>query len=313
MPARPGRGSGQPSGVKSANPRRRSRDQHGEGEEEGNERWLVTYADVLTLLLVLFIVLFSISVVNTSKFISLKTSLASAFGNGQKSVLDGGIGIKENDAEGQGQELVMPGLPVQPDINGAVSPSTQPPSQPPSTSTTHRFSQRVLQEAHNFAAIERAIKRALAKEGLSNAARFTIDHRGLVVTIITNDLVFPGNSAQLLSGGQRIIAAVAPPLRGIANSIEVDGYTNQLNVSTYPYPSGWELSSARASAVVRFLITDGIAENRLSAVGYSDQHPLYPPSDPRAVTLNRRVEVVVRSSLPDSEAAQLQQAAAAAK
>jgi chemotaxis protein MotB len=91
----------------------------------------------------------------------------------------------------------------------------------------------------------------------------------------------------------------------------VDGYTNQVKVSTYPYPSGWELSSARASAVVRFLSVDGIAETRLSAVGYSDQHPLYPPSDPRAVTLNRRVEVVVRSTLPDSEAAQLPAAAAA--
>jgi chemotaxis protein MotB len=170
----------------------------------------------------------------------------------------------------------------------------------------------VLAEVHNFTAIERAISRALARQGMAGAVRFAIDHRGLVVTIITNDLVFPGNSANLLSAGQRIIAAIAPPLRHIPNSIEVDGYTNQVNVSTYPYPSGWELSSARASAVVRFLITDGIGEDRLSAVGYSDQHPLYPPSDPRAVTLNRRVEVVVRSTLPDDQAAQLQSAAAAA-
>src|SRR6266508_1778660 len=98
MSARPGRGSGRSSGARGANPRRRSRDQHGEPEEEGNERWLVTYADVLTLLLVLFIVLFSISVVNTSKFISLKTSLASAFGNGESSILDGGNALNDEAA-----------------------------------------------------------------------------------------------------------------------------------------------------------------------------------------------------------------------
>ena len=73
---------------------------HGEeGEEGGAERWLVTYADMLTLLLVLFIVLFSISVVNTSKFISLKTSLAAVFGDGTKGMLSGGAGLNENDGD----------------------------------------------------------------------------------------------------------------------------------------------------------------------------------------------------------------------
>ena len=92
---------------------RRGRVAHAEGHEEGgSERWLVTYADMLTLLLVLFIVLFSISVVNTSKFISLKTSLASVFGNGSAGVVQGGTGLLDNSASGTGQQLVMPGNPV---------------------------------------------------------------------------------------------------------------------------------------------------------------------------------------------------------
>jgi chemotaxis protein MotB len=90
---------------------------------------------------------------------------------------------------------------------------------------------------------------------------------------------------------------VAPPLAKDSRDIEVDGYTNQQNVSTDPYPSGWELSSARASAVVRFLTAHGVSEDKLSAVGYSDQHPLYPATDPRSITLNRRVEIVVLSNL----------------
>jgi chemotaxis protein MotB len=83
-------------------------------------------------------------------------------------------------------------------------------------------------------------------------------------------------------------------------------------VSTGPYPSGWELSSARASTVVRYFIAHGVAPSRLTAVGYSDQRPLYPPSDPRAATLNRRVEVVVLSSLPAAAADDLATAGQAA-
>jgi chemotaxis protein MotB len=265
---------------------------------------------MVTLLLVLFIVLFSISVVNTSKFISLRTSLASAFGSGQKSLLDGGTGLNENDAEGTGQQLVMPGVPVlgqriavpssartaaAQSAQSAQAASAGQSSTAPNGATASAASQS-QDELNNFARIERIIQAALDRQGMSGAVRFAIDHRGLVITVITDDLVFPGNSATLLAGGQRILAVIAPPLRSVPNSIEVDGYTNQVNVSTDPYPSGWELSSARASAVVRYLISAGVDETHLSAVGYSDQHPLYPPSDPRAVTLNRRVEVVVRSS-----------------
>ena len=100
--------------------------------------------------------------------------------------------------------------------------------------------------------------------------------------------------------------AMVPPLARVDNQLQVDGHTNQLNVSTAPYPSGWELSSARASSVVRYLIEQGhLAAHRLSAAGYSDQRPLLPPSDPRSVTRNRRVDIVVLSKLPASARASL--------
>jgi chemotaxis protein MotB len=299
---RPGTRGRATDSAASARRGRRRRVAHDGPEEGGSERWLVTYADVLTLLLVLFIVLFSISVVNTSKFISLKSSLSSAFGTGEKSVLDGGSGLQDTASDANGHEVVVAGQPT-------VETTDAPDVKAASGAAPRRFPPAVEQEVQNFTKVEQAIKAELRRRGLSQAVRFTIDRRGLVVTIVTDSLVFPGNSADLLPGGQRIIAAVTPPLRTVPNRIEVDGYTNQVKVNTDPYPSGWELSSARASAVVRFLIADGVAEGRLSAVGWSDQHPLYPPGDPRAVTLNRRVEVVVRSSLPDSAAAQLPAAA----
>jgi chemotaxis protein MotB len=317
MPPRPVRGGGHGSS------RRRHNEAH-EEHQEGSERWLVTYADVLTLLLVLFIVLFSISVVNTSKFISLKTSLASVFGNGIKGVMDGGNGLLENDAEGSGQQLVNPGMPVQP-VPGKVSNQDPVTGQQvtdiasgQSRSTTARAQQaggtayteaQLTSELDKFKAIEKAIQAALRQHGRAGQVRFKITERGLVITVITNALVFPGNSATLLPDGQDLLAVVGAPLVKQQNRIEVDGFTNQEKVSTYPYPSGWELSSARASAVVRYLATRGVAQSRLSAVGFSDQRPLYPASDPRSVTLNRRVEVVVLSTLPSSAGPELQAAA----
>jgi chemotaxis protein MotB len=303
MPPAGGRSGGHGRGGR-GHSRRRGGAAHG-GEEGGAERWLVTYADMLTLLLVLFIVLFSISVVNTSKFISLKTSLASAFGSGQQSVLDGGNGLNDNSAEGQGQQLVMPGMPVagpaatdEPQSNNAATVATKPVD----------YTTAVAKEVQNYKKIEQQINSALKAQGMSGAVKFAIDRRGLVITVVTNALVFPGNSATLLTEGQRLLAVIAPPLVVAPNMVEVDGYTNQEKVSTYPYPSGWELSSARASAVVRNLISRGVAESRLSAVGFSDQRPLYPASDPRSVTLNRRVEIVVLSSLPAAAGDQLQAA-----
>ncbi len=299
MPPRPARAGAHGSS--------RRRGGHGGGHEEegGSERWLVTYADMLTLLLVLFIVLFSISVVNTSKFISLKTSLASVFGNGSKGVVTGGTGLLDNDASGTGQQLVMPGNPVAaPSVSAQASStaSAQATVAPPVPNAAQSLAggytaDQVAAQAADFSAIEAAITKALNSNNMAGAAQFQINSRGLVITVVTNALVFPGNSADLESLGQGILAAVAPPLAADNHQIEVDGYTNQQNVSTAPYPSGWELSSARASAVVRYLVAHGVAEDKLSAVGYSDQHPLYPPSDPRAVTLNRRVEIVVLSNL----------------
>jgi chemotaxis protein MotB len=301
MPPRPTRGSGHGRGS-----RRRHGEAHAE-HEEGSERWLVTYADVLTLLLVLFIVLFSVSVVNTSKYISLKTSLASVFGNGIKGVMSGGNGLLENDAEGSGQQLVMPGEPVQP-MSGKVS--NQAPVSGQQVSDTGYTKAQVSSEVNEFKAIEDAIKSALRKHNRTGEVRFKITERGLVITVITNALVFPGNSATLLPDGQSLLSVVGAPLVQQSNRIEVDGYTNQEKVSTYPYPSGWELSSARAAAVVRYLSSRGVAPSRLSAVGYSDQRPLYASSDPRSVTLNRRVEIVVLSTLPAAAGHDLQAAGA---
>lgn len=264
--------------------RGRSRKVH-EEEHENHERWMVTYADMLTLLLVLFIVLYAISQVNTSKFAELKSSLSNAFGNGQQPVLNGGMGPIDGNLNSSTKSITDAKIP---DVNQQQSLQT-------ASSSDATAAQREVDE---FTQIEKAIKASLHTKGLDGTASFNIDERGLVVTLVTNELVFTGNSAVLEPEGATILDAVEPALARIDNQLQVDGHTNQANVSTAPYPSGWELSSARASSVVRYLIGQGITAGRLSAAGYSDQRPLVSPKDPTSITRNRRVDIVVLSKLP---------------
>ena len=167
-------------------------------------------------------------------------------------------------------------------------------------------------EAENLTEAEKKIKAALKKGRLDGDATFKIDERGLVVTVVTSAVVFSGDSAVLRPVGQKILDAIGPTLKSLPNDIEVDGHTNQLAGPTRNYPSAWELSTARASSVVRHLIgNEGIASNRVRAVGFAGTRPLISPKDPRSVKLNRRVEIVVLSDLPDDTSSLLPTAAKA--
>jgi chemotaxis protein MotB len=284
----------------------RHREVHDESHGS-HERWLVTYADMLTLLLVLFIVLYAMSVVDTTKFVQLRAGLAAVFNPGQNSIADQNGSVTSSDDGGSApvasvnpQLLPSPAATTILDQQVAAAVSAQ------QRAAAQQQGQRVQTEVDEFKQIEQAVSTALAAKGLAGSALFNIDERGLVITIVTDTLVFGGNSAVLLPGGTTILDGVAPPLLKFTNQIEVDGNTNQQNVSTAPYPSGWELSSARASSVVRYLIASfDFPESRLSAVGFSDQRPLYPPSDPRSITLNRRVDIVVLSNLSAADRALL--------
>jgi chemotaxis protein MotB len=172
-----------------------------------------------------------------------------------------------------------------------------------------RNAQAAAKEAENLKKVEQKITAALVKAKLENQVKFTINERGLVVTVVTNEVVFDGNRANLQAGGAEILDAIAPVVAKLPNNIEVDGHTNQLKARTTYYPSGWELSAARASTVVRYLASHGLAKDRMSAVGFSDTKPLIDPKDPRSVQMNRRVDVVVLTTLTAEQAALLPAAA----
>jgi chemotaxis protein MotB len=290
---------------------------HEEHEEHVNhERWLVSYADMLTLLFVLFVVLFSMSSIDQKKFAELAAGLSSGFGaqsvafQGQTSNLDGSgaaaqvveidPGANPGDGSSGTQNLTKA---QQAAVDRAV--------QAQSRAKASQDAQAATKEAENLKEVERKIADALQAAKLLDQVKFTIDQRGLVVTVITNEVVFDGDRAELRPGGAKILDALAPTLLKLPNNIEVDGNTNQLASRTKYYPSGWELSAARASAVVRYLTDHSLAKKRMSAVGFSDTKPLIDPADPRSVTMNRRVDVVVLTTLKPDQAALLPAAAGA--
>ncbi|MEO7125134.1 MAG: flagellar motor protein MotB [Nakamurella sp.] len=307
--------------------RGRRRRGHGGGEEEGgSERWLVTYADLLTVLLALFIVLFAISALNESKFQQLKYSLAAVFGDGSIGVFDGSPALNSANDNSVAQPPTVPEMPRTdnpyipalpntgglPTDNSGVAKENAGINKPASATINTgdpTLDKKITAELNDFEKVRIEIDQHLDAAGLTGAAQYSIDQRGLIVTIVTDALIFPGNNATLLPRGQKLLAAIAPAVKKVPNNVEVDGFTNQVDVSTYPYPSGWELSSARASSVVRYLESHGLNDRQLSAVGFSDQKPLVPPSNPLSITRNRRVEIVVLSTLPSLAGDTLKQAA----
>jgi chemotaxis protein MotB len=268
----------------------------------------------LTLLFVLFVVLFSMSSVDQKKFAELAAGLSAGFG-AQSAAFQGQTSTMDSSGASTQIMKIDPGSNPG---NGATGTqnmtedqkeAVQRAVQAESRAKASQNAQAATKEAENLKKIEEKISDALAKVKLLDQVRFTIDRRGLVVTVVTNEVVFDGNRANLQPGGAKILGAIAPTLAKLPNNIEVDGNTNQLKSTTTYYPSGWELSAARASTVVRYFTDHGLAKDRMSAVGFSDTKPLINPKDPRSITMNRRVDVVVLTMLSADQAALLPAAA----
>ncbi|MFI5493160.1 flagellar motor protein MotB [Actinoplanes sp. NPDC051859] len=294
---------------------RRKKGGHEEHEEHVNhERWLVSYADMLTLLFVLFVVLFSMSNVDKAKFAELAAGLSAGFG-AQSAAFQGSPAVLDGAGQATNVVAIDPGTNPGDGGTGTTGMSKEQADavaraiKAEDRKQASKNAKAAAGEAESMKEIERKVADALAAAKLLEHVKFSIDRRGLVITVVTNEVVFAGNRAELKSGGRKILDAIAPALAKLPNNVEVDGHTNQLKAAVTYYPSGWELSAARASATVRYLGDHGLAKGRMSAVGFSDTHPLVDPKDPRSVTMNRRVDVVVLTSLNAEQAALLPAAA----
>jgi chemotaxis protein MotB len=270
-------------------------------EHENHERWLVSYADMMTLLMVLFIVLFAISQVDQKKFAALKTGLSAGFGApveimpGADALLDPGGAVAPDSVNISGSVGgKKPSSNIQPQI-AELDPDKV------SKLATATSKAQVKQEVEKLKKAKEELKKALVKAGVAKGATFRFDERGLVVTIVTDNVLFTSGNDQLERGGQRILDALGPTLRSLPNRLSIDGHTNSIPIHTARFPSNWYLSSDRANGVLQYLNTkDQVPFARMSSTGFADTRPRLPKSNPRSVTVNRRVEIVVLARVDDS-------------
>ncbi|MDF2545846.1 flagellar motor protein MotB [Anaerosolibacter sp.] len=242
------------------------------GQEEsksGAPEWMTTYGDLVTLLLCFFVLLFSFSTIDAQKFQAIMQSVQGSLG-----ALKGGKTIQETFY-----------------VNEALN----------EEQTT-----KELEELEDFKKLQEMIENYLEQNGFQNEILVDLEHRGLLLRFKDN-VLFDSGKADLKGNANETLVFLADLLKQeefIDKYIRIEGHTDSdpiINIRKYP--TNWELSVARASNVVRFLIEQaGLQPDRLSASGYSQYHPIAPNDSEGNKGKNRRVDIVIlRSEFVKSE------------
>ncbi|HYD95676.1 MAG TPA: flagellar motor protein MotD [Noviherbaspirillum sp.] len=235
-------------------------------ESDNHDRWLVSYADFITLLFAFFVVMYALSSVNEGKYRVLSNSLNNAFGRGAAATPQG--------------ESMPSGLP-------RVVPQRQ------------RSSEALRREKEQLTGVAGNIQQVLAPLVQQGKVRVTQSARGVNVEINASVLFAPGD-AKLSEESIQALRAVADVLKDDDHAIQVEGHTDSVPIRNALFPSNWELSAVRASSVVRLLIDSGIADKRLTAVGRGPTQPVAPNDSTEGRMRNRRVSVMILSNLPEN-------------
>jgi chemotaxis protein MotB len=253
-------------------PRRKKHEEH-----ENHERWLVSYADFITLLFAFFVVMYSISSINEGKYRVLSSSLEAVFSEQARS-LDP---IQEGEvSRGRGEASPSPGKPIQPDfqIELPEAPYTPPPVPEETIRTINEISQQMYSALSDLIEDEDVV----IKKG----------DDWLEVEIKSN-VLFDSGQARLEKNAVPIIGKIARILNTSANPIQVEGFTDNNPINTPRFPSNWELSAARSATVVHLLERYGLNPDRLSAIGYGEFKPIADNGTEEGRRKNRRVTLVV--------------------
>jgi chemotaxis protein MotB len=235
-------------------------------DHENHERWLISYADFITLLFAFYVVMYAVSAVNENKYRILASSLGDAFGKTPSSAAP------------------VPQLPT------VASPRE-------AKQRTLKQQQAIEEQAHmtEVASNLLDVMAPLVKEG---KVRVTQSRRGVSIEINANVLFAPGR-AELEPQSLAVLRAVAERLQDEPFNLEVTGHTDVTPISNSAFASNWELSAVRATSVVRLLADSGIAPARLSAIGREASQPIAPNDTAEGRARNRRVELMILSGLPD--------------
>lgn len=273
--------------------RRRRGGGHGGDDHGGDERWLLSYADMMTLLVALFMVLFSISAVNKSKLEGLQKSLKDAFSG---RVLPGGTSIMQAGGTAADQRVIAPpqSTSPQPRMGGATNGKT--PAQKAAAAQA---------EAQDFARLKARIDAFARQQGISGQVSTRVTPDGLHIRILTDRLLFDSGSATPKPGSYPLLAKVGTVLaQERQHAVIVEGHTDNVPIASARFPTNWELSAARAAAVVRSMIVAHVSPDRLTASGRADRDAMTSNATPAGRAVNRRVEILLPREATDTPAPQ---------
>lgn len=274
-------------------------------EHENLERWLVSYADFITLLFAFFVVMYSISSINEGKYRVLSDALVAAFRSTPRSMEPIQVGhIAKAPVNARNQMLSKPAVLSAP----VTTPITLPPTGPiPSpvrrpvpgggapAGNEPRRQGGAGKVGHGPTVLEKIAVdlehslEPLVKEGLIKVRR----HELWIEVEIRTKILFPSGSAVLASAAAPVLDRIAGILKSFPNAIHVEGFTDNVPIHTVAYPSNWELSAARAASVVHLFMKDGVAPHRMAAIGYGEYRPVVSNSTAEGRSRNRRVVLVV--------------------
>lgn len=240
-------------------PRRRHHEEH-----ENHERWLVSYADFITLLFAFFVVMYSISSLNEGKYKILSQSLTGVFNQPDRSIKP--IPVGEERPRTSEAELVLPedGAPQAP--------------------------------VDSLESIASSVREAFGD--LIQSSQLKVSGNELWIEIeLSSSLLFSSGEALPNNAAFEIIEKVAKILAPYENPIHVEGFTDNQPIQTAQFPTNWELSAARAASIVRMLAMDGVNPGRMAAVGYGEFQPVADNATAEGRGRNRRVVLVVSRNL----------------
>jgi len=255
-------------------------------EQINHEAWAIPYADLMTLLLAFFVVMYAISSVNDGKYQHMAQALNLAFGGSAHSI--------NPMATGTG----MTPLQLTANANPAIIALKQPPTSSVK-SEQHDKQSHTPAYAQQLTQINQRLEQALSpllRQGLISIWR---NERRIEVEI-NSDILFATGSALLDEDARNILGRLATVLRDEPNKVRVEGHTDNVPIATALYPSNWELSAARAASVVHLFADHGLQPKRLSMLGYGEFHPRADNAQTQGRNRNRRVAVIV---LADASAA----------
>ncbi len=240
---------------------------------ENHERWLVSYADFITLLFAFFVVMYAVSSVSENKYQVLSDSLVNAFNN-------------------ESSEPVVSSSPI-------LSPiAMQQPIPVDSKIITDEKKVLRVERKEKMKHMAKDILQALAPLIQNGKVRVTQSIQGITVEINASVLFSPGQ-AKLEESSLLALRAVAHVVKDHEHEIHVEGHTDNMPISTANFPSNWELSTARSSSVIRLFVENGVAPHRLTALGYGENRSVESNDTSEGRKRNRRVAVMILSAEPD--------------